>query len=138
MASRWVTNEKTNADGKNIVRSRIVVKDFRGSRRARSFAISSPPPFVETLRILLASAARFDMELASFDVSQAFMHTLLKHRKACVKLPLSASFPNGGPVYLVLSKALNSSRIASLTWLEYITSHRDYAPVRVSRAYFQA
>ena len=85
-------------------------------------AISSPTPSVESLRILLAYAARFDMELASFDVSQAFMHTPLKHRKACVKLPLSVSFPNGEPVYLALFEALNGLRIASLAWLEYITS----------------
>ena len=50
------------------------------------------------------------------------MHTPLKHRKAVVKLPLSVSFPNGEPVYMALSQALNGLRISSRAWLEFITS----------------
>ena len=101
LASRWVTNEKEDTDGTEIVRSRLVVKDFRGSRRARSLEISSPTPSVEALRTVLAYAGRNDWELASLDVSQAFMHTPLKQRKACVGQPLSISFLNGEPVYMV-------------------------------------
>ena len=122
LASRWVTNEKTDTDGAEIVRSRLVVKDFRGSKSARSLEISSPTPSVEALRTVLAYAGRHDWELASLDVSQAFMHTPLKHRKACIKMPLSVSFPNGEPVYMALSQALNGLRLSSRTWLEYITS----------------
>ncbi|CAE7296302.1 unnamed protein product, partial [Symbiodinium natans] len=122
LASRWVTNEKTDTDGAEIVRSRLVVKDFRGSKSARSLEISSPTPSVEALRTVLAYAGRHDWELASLDVSQAFMHTPLKHRKACIKMPLSVSFPNGEPVYMALSQALNGLRLSSRAWLEYITS----------------
>ena len=78
LASRWVTNEKTDTDGAEIVRSRLVVKDLRGSKSARSLEISSPTPSVEALRTVLAYAGRHDWELASLDVSQAFMHTPLK------------------------------------------------------------
>ena len=122
LASRWVTNEKEDTDGAEIVRSRLVVKDFRGSKSARSLEISSPTPSVEALRTILAYAGRNDWELASLDVSQAFMHTPLKQRKACVKLPLSVSFPNGEPVYMALDQALNGLRISSRAWLEYITT----------------
>ena len=122
LATRWVTNEKIDNDGADIVRSRLVVKDFRGSKSARSMEISSPTPSVEALRTVLAYAGRHDWELASLDVSQAFMHTPLKHRKAIVKLPLSVSFPNGEPVYMALDQALNGLRVSSRAWLEFITS----------------
>ena len=115
-------NENIDNDGADIVRSRLVVEDFRGSKSARSMEISSPTPSVEALRTVLAYAGRHDWELASLDVSQAFMHTPLKHRKAIVKLPLSVSFPNGEPVYMALDQTLNGLRISSRAWLEFITS----------------
>ena len=47
IACRWVTNEKPESD--EGVRARIVVKDIaRGSATARSLAISSPTPSVES------------------------------------------------------------------------------------------
>ena len=52
IACRWVTNEKPESD--EGVRARLVVKDTaRGSATARSLAISSPTPSVESLRMVL-------------------------------------------------------------------------------------
>ena len=47
LAIRWATNEKSDNDGADIARSRLVVKDFRGSKSAHSMEISSPTPSVE-------------------------------------------------------------------------------------------
>ena len=52
IACRWVTNEKPESE--EGVRARVVVKDIaRGSATARSLAISSPTPSVESLRMVL-------------------------------------------------------------------------------------
>ena len=53
-----------------------LVKDIaRGSATARSLAISSPTPSVESLRMVLGAASSWGVELSlhATDVSQAFM-----------------------------------------------------------------
>ena len=94
---RWVTNEKPESD--EGVRARIVVKDIaRGSATARSLAISSPTPSVESLRMVLgASCGIWGAELALYaiDVSQAFMNSPLRDKERIVlKMPLSISRHN--------------------------------------------
>ena len=107
---RWVTNEKPESD--EGVRARIVVKDIaRGSPTARSLAISSPTPSVESLRMVLgASCGIWGAELALYaiDVSQAFMNSPLRDKERIVlRMPLSISTTSGEPIFLEAHKALN-------------------------------
>ena len=120
---RWVTNEKPESD--EGVRARIVVKDIaRGSATARSLAISSPTPSVESLRMVLgASCGIWGAELALYatDVSQAFMNSPLRDKERIVlKMPLSISTTSGEPIFLEAHKALNGLRVASLTWSVFL------------------
>ena len=119
LTARWVTNFKIvlSQDG---VRARIVIKDFATSK-AKSIGASSPTPSVEGLKCVLAIAARNAMYLTALDVSAAFMHTPLKEKKYCIKMPLSVTWVDGSPLYLVLSRALNGLRPASREWLDYCT-----------------
>ena len=60
--------------------------------------------------------------LKGLDVSHAFMHSSLPHRLVIVlKLPLSVSMPDGSQTYLLLYKALNGLRDASLHWLNLLS-----------------
>ena len=102
------------------VRARIVIKDFATSK-AKSIGASSPTPSVEGLKCVLAIAAHNAMYLTALDVSAAFMHTPLKEKKYCIKMPLSVTWVDGSPLYLVLSRALNGLRPASREWLDYCT-----------------
>ena len=120
---RWVTNEKPESD--EGVRARIVVKDIaRGSATARSLAISSPTPSVESLRMVLgASCGIWGAELALYaiDVSQAFMNSPLRDKERIVlRMPLSISTTSGEPIFLEAHKALNGLRVASLTWSVFL------------------
>ena len=116
---RWVTNEKPESE--EGVRARIVVKDIaRGSATARSLAISSPTPSVESLRMVLGAASGswgVELSLHAIDVSQAFMNSPLRdHERIILRFPLSLSTMSGEPIFIEAHKALNGLRVASLTW----------------------
>ena len=120
---RWVTNEKPESD--EGVRARIVVKDIaRGSATARSLAISSPTPSVESLRMVLGASCGIwgaELSLYAIDVSQAFMNSPLRDKERIVlRMPLSISTTSGEPFFLEAHKALNGLRVASLTWSVFL------------------
>ena len=120
---RWVTNEKPESD--EGVRARIVVKDIaRGSATARSLAISSPTPSVESLRMVLGASCGIwgaELSLYAIDVSQAFMNSPLRDKERIVlRMPLSISATSGEPIFLEAHKALNGLRVASLTWSVFL------------------
>ena len=123
IACRWVTNEKPESD--EGVRARIVVKDIaRGSATARSLAISSPTPSVESLRMVLGASCGIwgaELSLYAIDVSQAFMNSPLRDKERIVlRMPLSISTTSGEPIFLEAHKALNGLRVASLTWSVFL------------------
>ena len=120
---RWVTNEKPESD--EGVRARIVVKDIaRGSATARSLAISSLTPSVESLRMVLGASCGIwgaELSLYAIDVSQAFMNSPLRDKERIVlRMPLSISTTSGEPIFLEADKALNGLRVASLTWSVFL------------------
>ena len=112
--SRWVSAYKSETR----VRVRIVAKDINKGVSARKVGISSPTPSIEGLHFVLSLASRRALRLKGLDVSHAFMHSPLPHGLVIVlKLPLSVSMMDGSPAYLLLYKALNGLRDASLHWL---------------------
>ena len=123
IACRWVTNEKPESE--EGVRARVVVKDIaRGSATARSLAISSPTPSVESLRMVLGAASGswgVELSLHAIDVSQAFMNSPLRdHERIILRFPLSLSTMSGEPIFIEAHKALNGLRVASLTWSVFL------------------
>ena len=118
ISSRWVAAYKSP----ERVRTRIVAKDFNRGQSARSLGFSSPTPSIEALHLILAIAATRKYRLRGLDISHAFMHSPLgKHMRVILKLPLSVSLDDGQPAFLVLDKALNGLRDASLCWLQLLS-----------------
>ena len=116
--SRWVSAYKSETR----VRVRIVAKDLNKGISARKLGISSPTPSIEGLHFVLTLAAQRALRLKGLDVSHAFMHSPLPHGLVIVlKLPLSVSMPDGSQAYLLLYKALNGLRDASLHWLNLLS-----------------
>ena len=117
--SRWVAAYKSSEK----VRTRIVAKDLNRGLSARKLGISSPTPSIESLHTILSMSARRGWRLKSMDVNSAFMHSPLPDGEWIVlKLPLSVSLGDGSPAYLLLHKALNGLRDASLHWLRLLSS----------------
>ena len=116
--SRWVSAYKSESR----VRVRIVAKDLNKGISARKLGISSPTPSIEGLHFVLTLAAQRALRLKGLDVSHAFMHSPLPYGCVIVlKLPLSVSMADGSPAYLLLYKALNGLRDASLHWLNLLS-----------------
>ena len=116
--SRWVSAYKSESR----VRVRIVAKDLNKGISARKLGISSPTPSIEGLHFVLTLAAQQALRLKGLDVSHAFMHSPLPRGLVIVlKLPLSVSMPDGSQAYLLLYKALNGLRDASLHWLNLLS-----------------
>ena len=116
--SRWVSAYKSETR----VRVRIVAKDINKGVSARKLGISSPTPSIEGLHFILSLSSRRALRLKALDVSHAFMHSPLPYGLVIVlKLPLSVSLTDGSPAYLLLYKALNGLRDASLHWLNLLS-----------------
>ena len=119
IASRWVVAKKSDVK----IRARVVAKDLNRGIAARSLGYSSPTPSTESLNMVLSWAALKDWkQLTSLDISHAFMHSPLPSSETIVlRLPQSISFPDGSPSFLLLKRALNGLRDASLHWLNLLS-----------------
>ena len=116
--SRWVAAYKSPTR----VRTRIVAKDLNRGTSARKLGISSPTPSVDGLHFVLALAARRGWQMKGLDVSHAFMHSPISKKECIVlQLPQSVSLPDGSLAYLLLYRALNGLRDASLAWLNLLS-----------------
>ena len=120
--SRWVSAYKSETR----VRVRIVAKDLskgkaQGGKSARELGISSPTPSIEGLHMVLTLAAHRSMRLKALDVSHAFMHSPLPEGLIIIlKMPQSVSLTDGTQAYMILNRALNGLRDASLHWLNLL------------------
>eukprot|EP00439_Symbiodinium_sp_Y106_P004369 s15698_g1.t1 len=106
-------------NGKEAVRARCVVQDVAKGSTASSLGLSATTPSLEALRTLLAIAAKDSMDIATLDVSTAFLHSPLpKGEKAVIMLPrdVSSSSDHYVPVYMILDQAMNGLRVAAKAW----------------------
>ena len=111
--SRWVSAYKSPTR----VRARIVAKDLNRGVSARKLGISSPTRSVDGLHFVLALAAQRQWQLKGLDVAHAFMHSPIPKSECIVlQMPQSVSLVDGSLAYLVLYRALNGLRDASLAW----------------------
>ena len=116
--SRWVSAYKSPTR----VRARIVAKDLNRGVSARKLGISSPTPSVDGLHFVLALAAQRQWQLKGLDVAHAFMHSPIPKSECIVlQMPQSVSLEDGSLAYLVLYRALNGLRDASLAWLNLLS-----------------
>ena len=119
IASRWVCAYKSEVRTK----ARIVAKDYNRGATARSLGFSSPTPSIESVHLGLAIASSRGYRLRALDISHAFMRSPIQSGMVIVlRIPMSVSTSEGGTSYMVLSKALNGLRDASLRWLELLAS----------------
>ena len=116
--TRWVLGPKV-VNGKEAVRARCVVQDVAKGSTASSLGMSATTASLEALRTLLAIAAKDSMDIATLDVSTAFLHSPLpKGSKAVIMLPrdVSSRFDCYAPAYMILDQAMNGLRIAAKAW----------------------
>ena len=117
ISSRWVAAYKSPVR----VRARIVAKDLKTKTSARELGFSSPTPTTDGLYVAMSIAGKRDWRLRALDVAHAFMHSPLpKGVRIVLKLPQSISDLHGNACFLLLKKALNGLRDASMHWLNLL------------------
>ena len=119
---RWTYDYKYHPDG-SIIRgkekARLVAQGF--SQRPEDFGETYAPVVkLSSVRILLAFANHFDLEIMSFDVKTAFLHARLPHDIFVKQIP---GFPESDPsTVLRLLVALYGLRQSSHEWYKLLSS----------------
>ena len=113
LTSRWVLVQKSP----QLVRSRLVVRDYRRNGLTMKEHIYAPTSSLEALRLCLAVGTELGMGYTVLDVSVAFMYAKLKTGDLqLVLLPDNIRGPNQERVAMKLSRAMNGLRKAPLLW----------------------
>ena len=73
---KWVFAMKTNLDGNVRYKAKLVAKGFSQREGIDYFETFSPIVRYESIRILLAIAAKEDYEIYKFDVKTAFLYEI--------------------------------------------------------------
>ena len=131
ISTRWVVVNKHDAIKGDIVRSRLVVRDFATGPSAAELGVSSPTASSEALKVVLSYLA----QKSSFrkkskrggvgktawvlDVSTAFLHAPVIH-PAVVSLLTGMEDEDGEPLFVILEKAMNGLRSAGMSWYRHL------------------
>lgn len=84
---KWVFAIKTNASGETRFKARLVAKGFAQREGIDYFETFAPVVRYESIRMLLAIAAKEDFEIAKFDVKTAFLYGDLKEEIYMLQAP---------------------------------------------------
>ena len=126
ISTRWVSNAKTErVDGREnqLVRCRVVARDFAQGATAAQLGISSATSSAEALRTFICYAGSKNRNIVGLDVSTAFLFADLDpDGRVVVKLPDGVKGRNGRRGFLKLKKALYGLRIAAQQWSRVETS----------------
>ena len=115
---KWVFKVKQDENG-NVTKfkSRLVCQGFRQRHGIDFFDTYAPVANYASIRVLLALAARDDLEIHQMDVDVAFLNGILKETVYC-KPPPGVNVPSGHVLLLV--RALYGTKQAARVWWQNI------------------
>jgi len=125
IAGRWVYTIKADADGKPIrFKARWVARGFtqkHGVDYDDTYASVTKPA---TVKIMLALAAKFDLECKQFDLVTAFLNALIKKYEIYVEMPHGfEEYGTDGTQHIcLLQRALYGLKQSPLLWYEELTT----------------
>lgn len=76
--SKLIYKLKNDNDGSKRYKARLVARAFSQSYGVNYFEAFSPVARIQSLRMLIALAAQYDLKIHNFDVTIAFLHGKLK------------------------------------------------------------
>ena len=117
---RWVFAIKMAADGSvECYKVRIVAKGFSQVYQVDYDETFAPVVKWDSIRILLALAARFDLEINQMDVKTAFLNGNLEHAIYMEPPPGSPDYGADGVIWK-LKKSLYGLKQASRSWYQKV------------------
>ena len=112
--ARWVYKWKADETGKIVkAKVRLVAKGFKQKHGVDYLETFSPTANAASIRLIVALACKYDLELLHFDIEQAFVQSELDH-EVFMKLPPGCGSMSGKVVRL--GKSLYGLRHASRTF----------------------
>jgi len=135
MGSRWVFTKKSDSRFK----ARLVIRGFEQRYGIHYTKTYAPVVNLKTVRILLALAAHFDLELQQSDVRTAFLNALLPpSERVYMRIPEGWKTMNDDTIALLLIKSLYGLKQAPKLWYEELhqTLTSEDCPVRLERSVF--
>ena len=115
---KWVFKVKQDENGHvTKFKSRLVCQGFRQRHGIDFFDTYAPVANYASIRVLLALAARLDLEIHQMDVDVAFLNGILKETVFC-KPPPGVTVPPGH--VLLLLRALYGTKQAARVWWQNI------------------
>ena len=85
---KWVYTIKANPNGNiNRLKARLVAKGYNQIKGINYFETFAPVARYESIRLLLAIAAREDFEIMQFDVKTAFLYGQLNEEVYMIQPP---------------------------------------------------
>ena len=114
----WVFAIKTSADGLiECYKARIVTKGFSQIYQINYDKTFAPVVKWDSIHILLALTAQYDLEVHQMDVKMAFLNSDLDHAIYMEPPPGSANYRSKGVVWK-LKKSLYGLKQASRSWYQ--------------------
>jgi hypothetical protein len=106
LGSNWVFRLKLHPNGSILrFKARLVLQGYRQSKGIDYKLTASPVCKMQSVRILLLLAAKFDLELTSMDVSTAYLNADMKDT-IYMKVPQGYIKTSPDAKFLKLEKAL--------------------------------
>jgi hypothetical protein len=112
---KWIYKIKTNPDGSEKFKARLVARGFHQRPGIDFNETYAPVIRYDSIRILLALAAKEDLEIVQFDVTTAFLHGNLKERILMKQPP---GYNDGTERVCLLKKSLYGLKQAPKEWNE--------------------
>ena len=118
--ARWVFKWKADETGKIVkVKARLVAKGFKQKYGVDYLETFSPTANAASMRLLVALACKYSLELFHWDIEQAFVQSELDH-EVFMKLPPGCGSMSGKVVRL--NKSLYGLKQASRTFYKRLVS----------------
>jgi len=115
VGSRWVFKIKRTSSGAiEKYRARVVAKGYTEVPGIDFFETYAPTIRKQTFFVILALAAKFDLELVHFDVKSAFLHPVLRET-IYMEPPPGFHLPKPGLVWQLL-RSLYGLKQAAREW----------------------
>lgn len=125
VSCRWIFKSKLRPDGTiERYKARLVARGFSQTQGIDYFETFAPVVRYESVRAVLAIAAKHDMELIQFDVKTAFLNSYLDEE---IYMQQPQGYDDGSGYVCRLKKCLYGLKQASRNWndkfKEFVISH---------------
>jgi len=115
--TKWVFKIKSLENGEQLHKARLVARGFEQEENCFDiFDVYAPVTKLNTFRVLIAVAAKFDLEITQMDVCSAFLYSEIGE-EVYLKIPEGLKVKDGNK-YCKLNKAIYGLKKAPKYWNE--------------------